>query len=72
MTKWEIGQDLIYISDIIGEKIYDMNKEGHIDLAIELDLIRAKIGDIFNKYNDHDFGIFDTNSLVTLIAKGRK
>jgi len=72
MTKWELGQDLIAINDDIAEKIYDMNKAGHTELAIKLDLIRAQVGDLFNEYSDHAFGVFDSNSLVNLIRKGRE
>ena len=63
LTKWEIGQDLISISDFIGEKIHDLNEDGHGDIGNSLDIIRAKVGDLFNKNNDHDFGIFDSDSL---------
>lgn len=72
MTKWEIGQDLIYLNDEIAEKVYDLNKSGHEELAIKLDLIRARIGDLFNENNDHCFGIYDSDSVASLILKGKK
>ena len=72
MTKWEIGQDLIFINDMIAEKIYDFNKSGQEKLAIKLDIIRASIGDLFNENNDHEFGVFDCDSLGNLITKGRQ
>ena len=71
MTKWELGQDLIAISDDMAEKIYDMGKAGHKELAIRLDIIRAQIGDLFNEHNDHGFGIFDSDRLVNLITKNQ-
>lgn len=73
LTNWEVGQDLIYLSDEMGEKVYDFNKQGHRELAIKLDLIRAQIGDLFNQYGkDHSFGIFDSDSICSLILKNKK
>lgn len=69
MTKWEIGQDLIAISDHIGEKIYDMKDKDYPELIKGLRIIQAQVGELFNKYNDHDFGIFDNSSLEEIIKK---
>lgn len=72
MTKWEIGQSLIKLSDDMAEAIDDLNESGHVNIAVELDIIRARVGDIFNRHNDHEFGVFDSGSLVNLIVKSRK
>jgi len=63
MTNWEIGQDLIAISDYIDEKLEDITNSGNDELALELERIQAQVGDLFNKYNDHCFGIFDSSWL---------
>lgn len=63
LTEWEKGQDLILINDYIAEIAHDFRKNGHCDLADKLDIIRAPIGDLFNKNNDHCFGVFDSSSL---------
>jgi hypothetical protein len=72
MTNWEIGQDLIHLSDEVGDKVADLNRGGYTELAIRLDIIRAQIGDLFNENNDHAFGIFDSASVWSQIGRGRK
>ena len=63
MTKWEIGQDLIAISDYISEKEVDIRKSGNKKLANKLRVIRMLVGDLFNENNDHDFGILDSGDI---------
>jgi hypothetical protein len=64
MTKWEIGQDLIAISDFIYEKRQDIKDSGNLELNAKLSVIQAQIGDLFNENNDHAFGIFDSKNLI--------
>lgn len=47
MTKWEIGQDLIQISDLITEIQDDLRRDGHEEVAARLKLIQAQVGDLF-------------------------
>lgn len=65
MTKWEIGQELIQLSDNIREVRDELSKDGHEDLAAKLKVIQATIGDLFNEpgNSDHHFGIFDSSNL---------
>lgn len=56
LTKWEIGQELIAISDCMAEKIYEF-EDG--ELIEKLQKMRAEIGEEFNKLKSHDFGIYD-------------
>lgn len=64
MTNWEIGQDLIKISDLIGETRHDFVNSGKREISDELKIIQAKVGDLFNRYNDHDgMGILDSSDL---------
>jgi len=63
LTKWELGQDLILISDFISEIQNGLLENGHKELVRELDCINALVGDLFIENNDHSFGIFDSNDL---------
>jgi hypothetical protein len=63
MTRWEIGQDLIAISDYIAEKEVEFRREKHTVLADKMRLIRMHVGDIFNDNNDHSFKILDSSDL---------
>lgn len=60
LTNWEIGQDLIAISDLINDKVDELDAQTHGDLIKELERCQAQVGDLFDKYNDHSFGIFNT------------
>ncbi len=62
MTKWELGQDLIAIADLIFEAEDEM-KEIHPEVASRLRLVRALVGDIFKDHNDHGFGILSSHDL---------
>lgn len=64
MTKWEIGQDLIKISDVIHDIETDFRMHGHIKLANQLRLISAQVGELFNQNNDHAFGIPDSDMIA--------
>lgn len=68
LTKWEIGQDLIVVSDIMAEKVTGFAENDLYKLADELNILRAKVGDLFNKNNSHDFGIFDSDCETSVIA----
>lgn len=59
MTKWEIGQELIAISDFIGDRRVEI-AETIPQLSRELYKIQQQVGDLFNEYNNHDFGIIDS------------
>lgn len=72
LTKWELGQDLIQINDLVFEIAREFTDCGHPELAIQLDLVRARVGDLFNENNDHSFGIFDSASLVALVKRARE
>jgi hypothetical protein len=58
MTNWEVGQDLVYLSDEISERMKDM-KESHPKAYWMLDEVRRQIGDYFNRHHckSHKFGI---------------
>ena len=62
LTKWEIGQDLIAISDYIAKRRSDFRDNGHTKLADQLMLIQMQVGELFNANNDHDFGIIDASN----------
>lgn len=62
MTKWEIGQDLIDISDMIGEKELEIRKSNKI-IADRLRLVRLMVGDLFEDNNDHDFSILNSSNI---------
>lgn len=61
LTKWEIGQELIAISDYIGEKRVELKENGHARLADQLKLIQAQVGELFNDNNDHSFNILNAS-----------
>ena len=63
LTKWETGQILIKINDDIGDACSDLLESECDEVAKLLTEVRARVGDIFNKNNDHSFGIFDSDSL---------
>jgi len=58
MTKWELGQDLIFIQDTICDKYPEILKH-HPECAKRLHQIKLDVGDLFQKYNDHSFSILD-------------
>lgn len=63
LTDWEAGQDLIQISDLIGEKMLDL-KNSHPNVWAMLDEVRRTIGDTFNRcpFKDtHRFGLISHN-----------
>ena len=62
LTKWEIGQELIAISDYIGEKRVELKDQGHTRLANQLMVIQMQVGELFNDNNDHGFGIIDADN----------
>lgn len=62
LTKWEAGQCLIDISDKIANVIDDLDAVEYQELRKELDGCMARIGDLFDRNNDHSFGIYNTNS----------
>jgi hypothetical protein len=62
LTKWELGQDLIAISDYIGNKEKDIRDSGNTKLANQLRVIRILVGDLFIENNDHEFGIINSSS----------
>ena len=69
LTKWEIGQELLAISDDIGEVRQEFTANGLLDLSEKLAVIQAQIGDLFNDNNDHVFGIFDSTNLKKLMKR---
>lgn len=64
MTKWEIGQELIAISDFIGKVEVELRENDKDLLSNQLRIMRMQIGDLFEKNNDHDFGIINSRDLV--------
>lgn len=65
MTKWEIGQDLIAISDFIGEKEAELrSNKDNARLANQLRLIRLQVGELFNDNNDHQFRLPDAGDVT--------
>lgn len=63
MTDWEVGQDLCYLSDEIGDRMKDM-KGSHPETYWMLDEIRRVIGDHFNREpfkTSHGFGLISHN-----------
>lgn len=56
LTEWEVGQELIAISDFMAEHSRDF-KESHPELYRVIDEARRTIGDKFNRMGTHSFGI---------------
>ena len=56
LTDWEVAQELIFISDTIGERSADF-KMSHPEIRSMLDEARRTIGDKFNRMKTHSFGI---------------
>lgn len=66
LTKWEIGQDLIAVSDYFAENHSDICDQLTAQDNDKLLKARALIGDVFNnENNDHSFGIYDTESYLS-------
>lgn len=63
LTKWEVGQVLIDVSDKIGSAIDDLIDSKETEVAKTLTELMAKVGDLFDKNNDHAFGILNSESL---------
>lgn len=63
LTKWELGQEIIRAHDAVGDLRGELSSSGHKDIAEEFKVIHAQIGDLFNKYSAHGFGIFDSAEL---------
>lgn len=55
LTDWEIGQDLVAISDFIGEKLPDI-KRSNPEAYRMLDEVQRTIGDYFNRHHIHSHG----------------
>lgn len=56
LTDWEVGQELIAISDFMAERSIDF-KNSHPDIYFLVNEMRLTIGDKFNRMKTHDFGI---------------
>ena len=61
LTDWEVGQELIKISDTISESVADIGDSGSSDLIQELKRMMGQLGDELKKLKSHDFGIYDYN-----------
>lgn len=57
MTKWEAGQILIDCNDHLGNKCDELKSNGYPELAEKLDGIKRLIGDLFNDFDSHAFGL---------------
>lgn len=57
MTRWEAGQILIECNDKLCDKIEELKDNGYPDLAEKLDPIKRQIGDLFNEFGSHEFGL---------------
>lgn len=57
MTRWEAGQILIDCNDHLCEKRNELKDNGFPDLAEKLDAIKLQIGDLFNGFGSHEFGL---------------
>lgn len=55
LTKWEVGQNLIYCADLLGEKEGELRAHGYLELAEILRGARLKIGTEFNALKSHSF-----------------
>ena len=61
LLPYERGQDYIYISDVIGEKIEEHQDDAEfIRKASEF---RAYLGDKLDKMGSHVFGIYNSDNL---------
>ena len=68
MTKWEVGQCLIKIADIMSEVETDLWREGRSEYAGLLRPMRLSIGDIFNEINEHGFLLPSNNIKESEVA----
>lgn len=57
MTRWEAGQILIDCNDKLEEGESELKDEGYTELAEKLRLINLQIGDLFNEWGSHEFGL---------------
>ncbi len=55
LTKWEVGQDLIAICDLISEKDGEIRNSGFIEESNTLQDCRKRIAEVFNKLDSHGF-----------------
>jgi len=70
MTKWELGQDIIAIQDLICDKYPDILNH-YPECAKRLHEIRLDVGDLFSDFNDHSFGIMDRSNQLTQKVKDK-
>lgn len=59
MTKWEVGQELIKIADLMSEVETDFKKEGRSEFAFKIRPMRMQIGKMFNDLESHVFQLPD-------------
>jgi len=57
LTKWDVGQCLIKCADTLHEEEDDLREAGYEELAKMLHECRLTIGDHFNKFGSHEFGL---------------
>lgn len=56
LTDWEVGQELIFFSDMIWERSADF-KHSHPEIYAMVKEMALTIGDKFNRMKTHSFGI---------------
>lgn len=57
MTDWEAGQILVDCNDHLFEKCFELKVNGYPELSEKLDGIKRQIGDLFNQFGSHNFGL---------------
>ena len=69
LTNWEIGQELIAMSDYVVLRVESIEDE---EIHREANKFRAYLGDKLDELGSHVFGIYDTQDFDDDYNKGDK
>ncbi len=62
LTNWELGQELIRMSDCMGEVLVEIQDQLPGNFIMSMHEARGLIGDELENIGSHDFGIYNSES----------